>query len=164
MRHLKTLLILVFAFASHQALSAEWGTYSNPKYGFSVDFPQGVFDTTKESDEGDGITMETLDHSAEFRAYGFMNGDELTLKKVQDIILQDSANRDVTYKRIKNNWIVISGYEMEGERRMIFYQRLSASPTLSSFSAFELIYPENKRALYDPMVKHLSQSLTAPSK
>ncbi len=163
MRHLKTLLILIFVLTGQQAFGMEWGKYSNPRYGFSVDFPLDVFETTRESENGSGVTMETLDQSAEFRAYGFTNGDELSLKEVQTIILQDSATRDGTYKRIKNNWIVISGFEMEGERRMIFYQRLAASADLSSFSAFEMIYPESERALYDPMLKRLSRSLTAPS-
>ncbi len=160
---LKILLSAIFLFSAQQAFGAEWGTYSNARYGFSVDYPLDVFDIQKAADNGDGITMETNDRDVEFRAYGFSNGDKLSLKEVQTIILEDSTTRDVTYKRIKNNWIVISGYEMEGERRMIFYQRLAANSNLRSFSAFEIIYPESERAIYDPMLKHLSLSLKAPS-
>ncbi|MEE9313482.1 MAG: hypothetical protein V3V02_02440, partial [Rhizobiaceae bacterium] len=141
MHHIKVLLILLFTFTTQQLYAADWATYSNPRYGFSVDYPLDIFDTTKKAPSGDGVTMETHDGNVEFRAYGFMNGDELPLKQVQNIILEDSDGRDVTYKRIKDNWIVISGYEMEGDVRMIFYQRLAASADLSKFSVFEMIYP-----------------------
>ncbi|MEE9375480.1 MAG: hypothetical protein V3V04_04020 [Rhizobiaceae bacterium] len=162
MRTIQMLFIFLFAITIQQVSAADWGTYSNPRYGFQVDYPLDIFDTTKQADNGDGVIMETFDGAIEFRAYGFMNGDELPLKQVQKIILEDSDGRDVTYKRNKGNWIVISGYEMEEGRRMIFYQRLAASADLKKFSAFEFIYPESDRAIYDPMLKHLSLSLTAP--
>ena len=152
---------LVYALSAE---AAEWSTYTHDEYGFSVDYPLNTFDTRKVAESGNGITLESNDQTVEFRAYGFENGDELSLKTVQDIILEDSDGRDVTYKRIKDKWIVLSGFEQEGDRRMIFYQRLQASDDLSKFSAFEMIYPESERATYDPMLKRMSLSLTAPTR
>ena len=155
--------LIIANLFSGKAGAVEWKTYTNDTHGFSVDYPLNVFDSEKEAESGNGITLETRDKSVEFRAYGFENGDNLPLETVQKIILEDSDERDVTYKRIKDDWIVLSGYEQEGDRLMIFYQRLQASKDLSRFSAFEIIYPESERSTYDPLIKRMSHSLTPPS-
>ena len=155
--------IISFCMMTASSVATEFATYKNDEFGFSVDFPLGIFENQKKSEAGAGITMETNDGLVEFRAYGFMNGDELPLENVQSILLEDSDGRDVTYKRIKDNWIVLSGFEQEGDRKMIFYQRLQASKDLTSFSAFELIYPESERSVFDPLIKRMSRSLTPPT-
>ena len=144
------------------AQATDWDTYSNARYKFSVDYPKGLFEVTKKSDNGDGITLTNIDSSIEFRAYAFNNGDELPLAQVRDIIIEDNDERNVTYKASKKNWIVISGTEEEDGRTMIFYQRLAASSDLSKFSAFEFIYPQADKAKYDGLLKRMSLSLKAP--
>ncbi len=154
-------LILTMSFAVAQA--AEWTTYSNDRFGFSVDYPKEIFASSQKSDNGDGINLKNEDSSVEFRAYGFNNGDELPLTQVRDIILEDNDDRTITYKAVKKNWIVISGTEEEDGRIMIFYQRLAASADLSKFSVFEFIYPQDEKAKYDAFVKRMSLSLKAPN-
>lgn len=144
------------------AQAADWATYTNENYEFSVDYPADLFEVSQKSENGDGINLKNSDNSVEFRAYGFNNGDELPLAQVRDIILEDNDGRNVTYKAMKKNWIVISGTEEEDGRTMIFYQRLAASSDLSKFSAFEFIYPQADKAKYDALVKRMSLSLKAP--
>lgn len=163
---MKTFAKLTFLFFLTTVLSsahaAEWSKYSNENFGFSVDYPQGVFEFAERAENGDGINLTNNDSSVEFRAYGFDNDDALSLTQVRDIILQDGDERKVTYKAVKKNWIVISGIEDEDGRSMIFYQRLAASPDLSKFSAFEFIYPQADKAKYDALLKRMSLSLKAP--
>lgn len=163
---MKTMLKLVGAFFLmvhfSVAQAADWTTYSNESYKFSVDYPADLFEVSEKSENGDGINLKNNDSSVEFRAYGFNNGDELSLTQVRDIILEDNDGRNVTYKAVKKNWIVISGTEEEDGRTMIFYQRLAASSDLSKFSAFELIYPQSDKTQYDALVKRMSLSLKAP--
>ncbi len=163
MRKLFTLTGAFFLMANVCiAQAAEWSTYSNESYQFTVEYPADLFATSQKSENGDGINLKNNDSSVEFRAYGFNNGDELSLTKVRDIILEDNDDRTITYKAVKNNWIVISGTEEENGRTMIFYQRLAASSDLSKFSAFEFIYPQVDKEKYDALVKRMSLSLKAP--
>lgn len=163
---MKTTLKLIGAFIFLAGISAaqaaDWTTYSNDSYKFSVEYPKDLFEVAEKSENGDGINLRNADSSVEFRAYGFNNGDELPLTQVRDIILEDSDGRTVTYKAVKNNWIVISGTEEENGRTMIFYQRLAASSDLSKFSAFEFIYPQADKTKYDALLKRMSLSLKAP--
>lgn len=161
---LPVMIWLLFALvAAPPALARDWQIYENPNAGFSLEYPAGLFATEEPSKEGDGIILKSADGEIELRAYAFNNGDELPLAQIRDIILADLDGREVTYKRIKNNWMVLSGYESGSSgARDIFYQRLEASPDRSRFSVFEIIYPETRRAQIDGLIARIGRSLTAP--
>lgn len=145
------------------AIAADWTTYGNARYGFSVDYPANLFTQQQASDNGDGITLKSEDGAIEFRAYAFNNGDELSMRDVRDILLQNMDGRSITYKRIKGSWMVISGYERSGgDTRDIFYQRIQSSRDGTRFSVFEIIYPETRRDEVDRLIRRMSLSLTPP--
>ncbi|EFL89153.1 hypothetical protein [Ahrensia sp. R2A130] len=140
-----------------------WGQYCNPRYQFCIDYPTGVFEDRIEADNGDGITLVSTDDDAELRIYGVMNGDELSLEAVQEILAEERDDREVTYKAAKENWVVLSGYQGKGEGRSIFYQRLETNDAGDRLSGMELVYPESARPTYDGLIKRMSLSLTPPA-
>ncbi len=160
--HIKYLLVLAVLLAPSLAWAVDWQRYENRNAGFHVDYPADLFVTRENSGDGDGVVMKSEDGSIEFRAYAFDNDDELPLKEIREILMSPGDDREITYKRAKKNWMVISGYEHDGTRKMIFYQRLAASKDNRKLSAFEIIYPLELRKRIDPLIKRMSLSLTAP--
>ena len=139
-----------------------WGQYCNARYQFCIDYPTGLFEQRIEADNGDGITLVSTDDGAELRTYGVMNGDELPMETLQQILAEERDDREVTYKAAKNNWFVLSGYQGSGETRAIFYQRFESNDAADRLSAMELVYPESARGTYDGLIERMSLSLTPP--
>ncbi|MEL6736567.1 MAG: hypothetical protein AAFO98_11975 [Pseudomonadota bacterium] len=153
----------ILAGITNAALAMDWATYRNSAYGFSVDYPTQLFASQTFSTNGDGTTLYGLAGWIEFRAYAFNNGDELALETIVDITLEGATNTDATYRRVSDDFAVLSGTVTDGQKgERVFYRRFQPSSDLSRVAVFELFYPVRKRAQIDPLLARIGTSLTAP--
>jgi len=77
-------------------------------------------------------------------------GDSLG-KLYQDVMRE--PNRTCTYKVLKGDWFVMSGYLSDGR---VFYRKTLSQDKM--FKSFEITYDKNQKDLYDRIVAHLAKS------
>jgi hypothetical protein len=145
------------------AMNADWQVYKNHEHQFTIDYPAGLFTQRGPAEGGDGVTFTSPNDSLVLSIYGFQNGDELPIKTVRDIIVENYSDRDITYQRLKDDWFVLSGYEMINNQRMIFYHRIAGNSDGTRFAVFEFTWPEKDRQAIDPLITRMSRSLTSPA-
>lgn len=153
------LTLSVGAFAQE---SAEWGRYVDPQFGFSAELPYGVFQPLEDDGSG-GLTLGEVGGNAQISIYGG-NANGLTLDGFAERLTSGNEVRSITYRAEGNSWFVLSGfYEPEtGGEPLIFYTKVLLSADRQSFSAFEISYDADQKALYDSVVSRIEDSFTRP--
>ncbi len=63
-------IILFLLLLCSPAFAAEWTTYSNPRFGASVDIPPGFVNDVPASENGDGLIFHSADGQAELLVWG----------------------------------------------------------------------------------------------
>jgi len=124
--------------------------YCNARYGFCVEYPVdfGMEPSPINNDgrvfyDGEGYSM---------RAYGSQNALE---HGINDEIKDEKEEFDiVTYKRVKNNWFVLSGYEDED----IVYLKTYMNTDKSIFYHLRISYPTKFKTKYGRLVSKVSKS------
>jgi hypothetical protein len=150
------LVALVVALSAGVAL-AEPLTYRNARFGTTLTFPAEVFSQPMEPPaNGDGMTWLSAD-GASLSAYASNNALMLSPRAFADQASQGNGRFEVTYRRVADRWVVLSGYE-DGE---IFYYRFEfgADDVIHSML---LRYPTALRERYDPLTGPLGRSLDGP--
>ena len=153
LRHLPFILLFLV-----QPLSAvePFSTYANSRFNYSIEYPANLLIPRGEAPNGDGQIFASADGQAQMIIYGTHNVFEQSLQDLFQKESQDAANakisKQVTYKRQKDNWFVVSGYI--GPK--IFYQKTFLSNDM--FKTFYIEYPEDQRGLYDPILSRLGKS------
>lgn len=162
MRAVLTLaLLLALAAPAYAQSPLQWHVYQNPRYGYSIDVPDGPF-TQRGSDNGDGLTLSTTD-GGEMRIYGGQNVHQLDPVALAGILSRSGEVKQVTYRAGGRNWLVLSGYYPgAGDAKVIFYTKFMFNPDRSALSAFEISYPASQKLAYDRVVTRLEKSLTPP--
>jgi len=130
--------------------------YHNLRFGYSIAYPKDILYPQGESDNGDGQKFLSKDANASLIVYGSNN----TLgQSLEDLFLKESRGgtpknplKVVTYRLLKNNWFVVSGY-YPGK---VFYQKTILNN--DQFKSFYFEYPESQKKIYDPITKHISRS------
>jgi hypothetical protein len=146
-------IFLVFALNS---ASAEQKTYKNPRFGTSVTFPADIFIRAMEPpDNGDGMSWSSKD-GAVLSVFGSNNAlDDTTADYAKRI--EDEPNRRITYKRVAEDWLVVSGVEKE----QFFYMRYQFG-TDGVIHGLVMRYPSWRHSTYDPLVSKIAGSLDGP--
>lgn len=150
---MRVFLAALATLAAVSAQAAEWQTYSNDRYGFTVEVPPG-FVMQRAPDNGDGGTFLGR------------NGDRIFVfgTFLVDLFFDDEArNRiaqakklgwDISYSRIEPDWASYSG--TKGDR--ILYVR--GNLLCEDAAAFvHLEYRSRDRKAYDAIVKRMIASL-----
>ncbi len=151
------LITLIFALLT-QAVFADnvYQTYHNPRFSYSITYPKNIFYPQGESDNGDGQQFLTKDADASFIVYGSNNVfDESLEDQYLDESrggMDDNPKKVVTYKVIRKNWFVVSGYN-SGK---VFYQKTILSD--NQFKTLYFEYDESKKTIFDSIVEHISKS------
>jgi hypothetical protein len=150
-------LAMALAICAQTVLSdAVYETYTNPRFGYAIDYPSDVLYPQGESDNGDGQRFLSKDADASLLVYGANNvlGESLDDRFREDSRggTEDDPTKVVTFKVAKKNWFVVSGYK-SGK---IFYQKTISGD--DRFNTFYLEYDEDQRGLYDPIAEHISKS------
>lgn len=134
--------------------AADWGDYTNARFGYRIDIPPG-FSAIAEAANGDGGVSRPADGSAELRIWGgyLTQGDfqeEVRWRIDRDVT--DGWN--VTYQKQHPAWASWSG--TKGDR--IFYER--ATPACDGAAAyFRLEYDTDHKQAFDTVVSRLVKSL-----
>jgi hypothetical protein len=152
-------IIFFILLLSLPAFAAEWTTYSNPRFGVSIDVPPRFVNDVAEPENGDGLTYHSVDGNTELLVWGnnLVDGDFAADGKSR---LQGEKDEgwDVSYQKQSGNaWNVFSG--SKGGR--IMYARSIASCQGTQALHFRIEYPEAQKKDYDPVVKRLGKSLKA---
>lgn len=150
MQHFILALVLFFCtpFALAEGL---YKTYHNARYEFSISYPKNVLYPQGEADNGDGQKFLSKGADAHLLVYGSSNAlDESLVERFREESrggLADNPKKVVTYKLLKNNWFIVSGF-ISGR---IFYQKTLLHQ--EQFKTFYFEYPENQKARYEPLIK-----------
>lgn len=157
--------LLIGLFSAGTAAAGDgWRWYNDPQWGYRVEYPAYLFAQPDPADERGGLTLQTTDGRAKLLFFAGPNRLELDTKGVAKELAKADA-RVVTYKRVADNWVVLSGYVDQGlgdSRDMIFYERVSVSSERRAMAGFRLEYPADKRPEIDHLIGRIGRSLTAP--
>ena len=133
-----------------------YDTYYNHRYGYSIDYPKDILFPQGESDNGDGQVFLSKNTDARLLVYGSYNALEQSLEEIYREQSRggtpEEPQKVVTYRVLKDNWFVVSGYNVG----KIFYQKtILRNNELKTF-VFE--YDEKRKSFYEPMIKRLAKS------
>ncbi|MFQ3581732.1 MAG: hypothetical protein SNJ67_13105 [Chloracidobacterium sp.] len=134
---------------------ARFQTYTNTRFGYHILYPAD-FTAQGESDNGDGQAFTNSD-GAVLSVWGGYNvlGEKPAEALRRELQRCAQSRRQITYRRTGKTFLVISGYEADGQQ--IFYlKKLMRSDVQIGF---ELVYPIAHRARYDREVVTIANSL-----
>ncbi len=126
-------------------------------YPFCADYPSTILIPQGESDSRDGQIFMSKNEQNELRVYrefiDFGNDDnELTLKYQFNKQIKARKNK-ITYKKLNQDFFVISGYNTKGQ---IFYQKTYLFEK-DLFTCI-LTYNKNEKKLYNKIAEHVFKS------
>lgn len=149
-----------FCLMAAVGLSAEtkadvngWQVYEDAIWGYTVAYPAYLFDQPQIDEGQGGLTLSSLDGSALFLLFAGPNKFQLDPEGLASELSLAPEIRDVTYRRVARDWLVLSGYLADGPLGAsgnIFYERVEFSPDGSSMAGFRLEYPPTQRQVFRP--------------
>ena len=152
------------------ALSAEaaaqvggWQWYQDAIWGYRVEYPAYLFALPATVEEQGGITLRSPDGATRLYLFAGPNGSQLDSEGLANELAQIASR--VTYRRVAEDWIVLSGYlaaSPGGAPGIIFYERIELGVDRSSMAGFRLEYPAVLRQVIDPLIGRIGRSLTTP--
>ncbi len=139
---------------------SDWQTYSNARFGTSIDFPAGHFAPGPAPENGDGLRFSGSDGVSGFIIFGRYNVMKLPMS---GLIAEDMASEhydEITYQKWDKGWYVLSGFSGDN----IFYRKVILRPVDETIHTFEITYPKAQKEMYDAVVSRMSQSfLSGPA-
>jgi hypothetical protein len=128
-----------------------YNNYTNSRYGFSVSYPSN-FTKDRPSENGDGQVFRSPDKKFELRAYASY-GPSVSGMTIKEIYNENISNYEqVTYKVLKSNWFVLSGYN----KGKIFYMKSFVGAEAQYTILME--YPISEKTKYDDRVTAITKS------
>ncbi len=135
---------------------AEWRTYKNTRFGFEIAYPADLFHEGEPPVNDDGRNFDTDDGRAQLKAWASLNSLDQTPRTYLNWIKNEVGVVDeATYERVKNNWMVLSGYTGDN----IYYEKTIFSCNGDILNSVSLIYPVAQRKMFDPLVGKITKSL-----
>lgn len=133
----------------------DWRTFVVPQYGTRVDYPAGIFVPAGDPEKGVGQRFARTDNRAVLSIYSRENeaSDTPTSYLRKNLRIERSA---LDYERITRSFFAIS---LERER-LIYYSRCNFSSRAGgAIHCFDLVYPQEEKRSWDPVVTRISLSL-----
>ncbi|MDQ7823599.1 MAG: hypothetical protein RDV48_12440 [Candidatus Eremiobacteraeota bacterium] len=159
------LAVLFYAGICDEALAAsrDYGTYTNARFGYCVEYPGGLV-AGEAPVNNDGRTFTSKDGKVSLTVYGSFNALERTMQESFASYLEDynKEGKKVTYKAGGEKWFVLSG--LDGDR--VFYiktirQKVDESDIDATFIFY---YPRSEKAKYDAMTARIAKTFKFVSK
>jgi hypothetical protein len=137
------------------AAVGDWTEYRNERFGFSLEYPGGVFAVERKTDAGDGQVFVASDGEARLLVGALANVSSYTPASYQDYVARHSyGDYKIEYRRLGGSWFVLSG---EGNGR-IFYEKVMFSCGGRLINSFAMIYPAAQRQTFDPIVERVENT------
>jgi hypothetical protein len=133
----------------------KYSTYSNSRFSYVISYPAALLIPQGESDNGDGQKFLSSDGQVEMIVYGNENTSDQSLRDLYNSQLRSEGNqskRQVTYKVLRANWYVVSGYE--GDR--VYYQKTIFNGGV--FKTFRIEYDKSRADVFDQVTKKVVAS------
>lgn len=155
MRPLVLLLVFLTLITSGSPTFAADYTYSNPRFGTTITFPNAIFTKADpEPENGDGQRWRATD-GGELAVWGEYNALDFTPISLADFIAKDIDT--VTYRKVGARWMVVSGFDGE----LIVYHRAEFG-SQGVIHTMELRYPAALSQHYDRLAGKIADSLIGP--
>lgn len=162
---MRNLISLILAIAAMVAVNAQaqdfnWRTYVNERFGSKIEYPANIFNPEPPPDNGDGRRFKSRD-GAEFTISGGYNVIPETLQSLETSLRHpDPGSADefanVTFRLSRGNTLILSGYR--GDK--IYYDKFLFTNDQQTIHHFAITYPAAAERTYDPIVEHMSKSMT----
>jgi len=157
MKSIVVLLAVLFAaLTAGQSAAREgdaglgWTAYRNDRYGFSLQYPAGIFSIERTSEAGDGTVFATTDGQAKLLVGALPNEARQSVARYQDYVQRNSyAGFAIDYRPIGSNWFVLSG---DGNGQTV-YEKVMFSCDGRLINSFALIYPTADKRRFDAVVE-----------
>ncbi|MCU0391993.1 MAG: hypothetical protein MUE81_12810 [Thermoflexibacter sp.] len=141
------ILFLIYCTPTYAQLNYE--TYCNSRFSYCIDYPTTLI-PQGEAFNGDGQKFTSKDKKVILTVWGINDALDSGIK---GSYAEYSKGNKITYKVLKNNWFIISGYTPKGN---IFYQKTMLIDGV--FKTFILEYPMTEKATYDKVCQRLLNS------
>ncbi|HEU0061140.1 MAG TPA: hypothetical protein VFR19_14775 [Hyphomicrobiaceae bacterium] len=144
-----------------EATAGDWTRYHNERFGFRLEYPANLFRIERTTEAGDGRVFVAREGEARLLVGALRNEDHHSAKSYQDYLARNSyADYKITYRPLGDDWLVLSG-EADGR---IFYEKAILSCGGQLISSFAMLYPADKRDLFDPIVARVANSFVPGTK
>ena len=138
--------------------TAAFKKYVNVRFGYEISYPEAIMLPQGEAENGDGQRFLSREGDVEMLVWGSNNALDETLKsnfqKDTKEKTREHPDKRVTYKRLKGNSYVVSGYI--GDK--VFYQKTMHIRDVDAFFTFYISYPITKKNNFDSVVSKISKS------
>jgi hypothetical protein len=137
----------------NRADSLDWQSFKVPEYGTRLEYPAKIFVAAGEAEKGVGQRFESSDGRAVLTVYVRENEDGDT---PASYLRKNLRQRVLQYERVTRSFFAIS-MERDGT---IYYSRCNFSRwARGSIHCFDLVYPQDEKRAWDPVVTRISLSL-----
>jgi hypothetical protein len=151
----RVVVILSIACSAVHAQSSRWSEYRNEKYGLTLKYPHDLLMVERTAEAGDGQVFVTREGDARLLVGALLNDSGFTPATYQDHIARQSYGKyEITYRPKGSTWFVLSG---KGDGK-VFYEKVMFSCSGRLISSFAMIYPINKRDVFNPIVEQMEDA------
>jgi len=155
------LLLSVSLAASSSAIaelltgSLRWQTFEIPEFGTRLDYPAGIFEASGPAEKGIGQIFDSPDGRAVLSIYSRENRTgETPATYLKGNLRVGSPVLD--YERVSTSFFAVS-MERDG---LVYYSRCNFAFTRgNAIHCFDLVYPQDDKRAWDPIVTRMSLSL-----
>jgi hypothetical protein len=150
-----SLMVLMLLAAGACAATDDWRTYSNQRYGFSLQYPSNIFVVERTAAAGDGHLLVAKNGTAQLLVGSLTNASHFTPASYQEYVARNSyADYRIAYRRRGGSWFVLSG---EGNGK-IFYEKAMFSCAGRLINSFAMIYRSEERQVFDRIVERIEDT------
>ena len=138
------------------AQAADWKSYENDRYGFSVEVPAG-FQPLPPPENGDGQAFTSADKRFTLKVYGHLFVDVAGLvedeRDQEQMSVEDGLR--ITYRQVSGRATTFSGLKAA----MVVYQHAIGTCKGTASALINAEYPASEKARFDPLVTHMARTL-----
>ena len=146
---------MLLALTTTPGLADDWHTYSNPRYGFSLQYPRHLFAEERTSEAGDGQLFVAKNGDARLLVGTLSNASKFTPAGYQGYVARHSyPDYRIGYRRLGGSWFALSG-EKDGQ---IFYEKAMFSCGGQRINSFAVIYRSDQRHIFDRIVERIEDT------
>jgi hypothetical protein len=132
-------------------------TYYNGRFGFSLKYPINLLTKKEYPTNGDGVWLSNENGTVEVTpsaafAWNISNAKQMYREALN--WKEENRAMEVTYKRQKNNWYVLSGYDHS--KNKIFYEKYYLNNGVRS--GFSILFPIAEKKKYEKIVDIIAKS------